>query len=205
MPPRLRPTPPRPGARFRQRPARVATALAVLLLAGTVSACGDDPFAFRWTENPREALLYSIDRDERNRPSAFGMLQGERVVLESAAAAGRWDFAVDRRDGQVVLLPPRAVGVQSRAGVFEVPNARYDEVREAPADTAVYVMREPVVVRMGSIYVIRTRQQSGVFGELCVYYGKVQPLEIDAVNGTLLFRFDTSPDCNNPSLVPPGS
>ncbi len=204
MTPRHRPPKTRPGAFPRPLPTRAGTLLAALVLLGT-AACGDDPFAFRWTENPREALLYSLDRDERNRPSAFGMLQGDRVILESAAAAGRWDFAVDRRGGQVVLVPPRAMGVQSRAGIFEVPNARYDEVREAPADTALYVTREPVPVRMGSIYVIRTRQQSGVFGELCVYYGKVQPLEIDAVNGTLLFRFDTSPDCNNPALVPPGS
>jgi hypothetical protein len=205
MPPRFRSTTSRSGPVARRPLARAVIALALVLLAGTTAACGDDPFAFQWDENPREALLYSIDRDERNRPSAFGMLQGERVVLESAAAAGRWDFAVDRRDGQVVLLPPRAVGVQSRAGVFEVPNARFDEVREAPADTAVYVTRDAVPVRMGSIYVVRTRQQSGVFGEICVYYGKVQPLEIDAANGTLLFRFDTSPDCNNTSLVPPGS
>jgi hypothetical protein len=179
--------------------------LAALVLVATAAACGEDPFAFQWVENPRETTLYSLDRDERNRPTAFGMLNGERVVLENPATSGRWDFALDTRDGGLVLLPPRAVGVQSRAGIVEFPDVRFDEVREAPSDTAVYVTRDPVPLRMGSIYVVRTREQPGSFGQVCVFYGKVQPLEIDPVAGTLLFRFDTSPDCNNPRLVPPGS
>jgi hypothetical protein len=179
--------------------------LAALVLVATAAACGEDPFAFQWVENPRETTLYSLDREERNRPSAFAMLDGERVVLESPAAAGQWDFALNREGGQLVFVPPRAVGVQSRAGIFVVPNVRFDEVREAPADTASYITSQTVPVSLGSIYVVRTRQQSGVFGQACTYYGKVQPLEIDVEQGTLLFRFDTSPDCNNTSLVPPGS
>jgi hypothetical protein len=176
---------------------------ALALVVTVLPACGEDPFLFRWTENPREAFLYSLDRDERNRPSAFEMAQGRRVVLESAEAAGLWDFALDTRDGVLVFLPPRSVGVQSRAGMVEFPNSRYDEVLMAPSDTAAYTTRTPLPVRVGSIYVVRTREQSGVFGQTCTYYGKVQPLEVDPVAGTLLFRFDTSPDCNNPSLVPP--
>jgi hypothetical protein len=187
----------------RTRVPRTLLGAALLLLVSVLPACGEDPFLFRWTENPREAFLYSLDRDERNRPSAFEMAQGRRVVLESAAAAGLWDFALDTRDGVLVFLPPRSVGVQSRAGMVEFPNMRYDEVLEAPGDTAAYTTREPLPVRMGSIYVVRTREQPGPFGQVCVFYGKVQPLEVDPVAGTLLFRFDTSPDCNNPSLVPP--
>jgi hypothetical protein len=194
----------RPSAPLRRRTLnRPLLALVLLGLVGGLAACGDDPFLYRWVENPREALLFSLDRDERNRPSAFAMLEGQRVILEGTTAQGLWDFALDRRNGQLHLVPPRALGVQSRAGVFVVPNARYEEVREAPSDTASYVTREPVLVEAGNIYVIRTRQQTGMFGEACVHYGKVQPLEVDHQAGTLLFRFDTSPDCNNPSLVPP--
>lgn len=189
----------------RRTPGRPLLVAALLLLVAALPACGDDPFLFRWTENPREALLYSLDREERNRPTAFGMLNGERVILENPATSGRWDFALDTRNGALVLLPPRAVGVQSRAGIVEFPDVRFDEVREAPSDTAVYVTRDPVPLRMGSIYVVRTREQPGSFGQVCVFYGKMQPLEMDPVAGTLLFRFDTSPDCNNPRLVPPGS
>jgi hypothetical protein len=177
----------------------------LLALPLVLAGCGEDPFLFRWTENPREALLYSLDRAERNRPSAFEMLSGEPVVLESAAAAGRWDFALSFENGELVFLPPRAVGVQSRAGIVPYPNTRFDELRTAPSDTTLFVTDKSVPVRMGSTYVVRTREQTGFYGEICRYYGKVQPLEVDLVQRTLRFRFDTSPDCNNPSLVPPGA
>jgi hypothetical protein len=179
--------------------------LSALLMPWVLAGCGEDPFLFRWTENPREAMLYSLDRPERNRPSAFEMLSGERVVLESAAASGRWDFALSFQNGELVFLPPRAVGVQSGAGIVAYPNTRFDELRTAPSDTTLFVTDAPVPVRMGSTYVVRTREQTGFYGERCRYYGKVQPLEVDLAQRTLLFRFDTSPDCNNPSLVPPGA
>lgn len=185
-------------------PVRPLLAGALLLALAGTSACGEDPFRLDWVENPREVTLFSLDRDERNRPTAFEMRQGQRVVLESVDAAGLWDFALDTRDGQLVFLPPRSVGVQSQAGMAEFPNTRFDELREAPADTAAYTTRSPVPVRMGSVYAVRTRQQAGGFGQTCIFYGKVQPLEINVEAGTLLFRFDTSPDCNNPRLVPPG-
>ena len=176
---------------------------ALVLLAMATVACGDDPFLVRWTEDPRERVIYSLDRDERNRPSAFEMLQGRQVVLESPEAIGRWDFALDRQAGELVLLPPRALGVTSDAGIAPIPGVRYEDVREAPRDTAAYVMRTPVPLEMGTIYVIRTHQQPGPFGQQCSYYGKVEPLEIDSATGVFRFLFDTSPDCNNRSLVPP--
>jgi hypothetical protein len=179
--------------------------LAAIFLPLALAGCGEDPFLFRWEENPREALIYSLDRPERNRPAAFEMLSGERVVLESITTAGRWDFALSFEGGELVLLPPRALGVQAGAGIAPFPNTRFDELRSAPADTLLYVTDAPVPVRMGTLYVVRTREQVGFYGERCRYYGKVQPLEINLEQRTLLFRFDTSPDCNNPSLVPPGS
>lgn len=179
--------------------------LTILALPVALAGCGEDPFLFRWTENPREAMLYSLDRPERNRPSAFEMLSGEQVVLESAAASGRWDFALSFEGGELVFLPPRSVGVLSGAGIVPYPNTRFDELRMAPSDTTLFVTDTSVPVRMGTTYVIRTREQTGFYGERCRYFGKVQPLEVDLEQRTLVFRFDTSPDCNNPSLVPPGN
>jgi hypothetical protein len=172
---------------------------AILVLA----ACGEDPFIVRWVENPREALLFSLDRQEFNRPSGFEMLSGRRVVIESAGAGGAWDWALDRQDGEMFLLPPRVLGVTSTAAIVPIPGVSFEQVEEAPADTALYIMREPVPVRMGTTYVIRSHEQPGGFGQLCAFFGKVEPLEIDVEAGTLRFLFDTSPDCNNPRLVPP--
>ncbi len=177
----------------------------LLVVLASVAACGEDPFLLRWTENPREVLLYSLEREELNRPTAFDVSTGARIVVESATAAGQWDFALDTREGELVFLPPRSLGVQSRAALFPIPGARFSDVREAPSDTTLYISRDPVPVQLGTVYVVRTRQQSGSFGELCTYYGKVQPLEIDVEGGTLRFLFDANPVCSDRALVPPGS
>jgi hypothetical protein len=179
--------------------------LALLLLGPLLAGCGDDPFQLQWTENPGTATLYSLDREELNRPSAFNMAMRARVIPEGAHAEGRWDFALDRQDGQLFLLPPRVLGVVSRAGLVPVPGTDYQEVREAPADTAQYVTGAPVPLQTGTVYIVRTHQQPGQWGQACHFYGRLEPLEIDVEAGVLTFRHDTSPDCNNRRLVPPGS
>jgi hypothetical protein len=189
--------------RSSSRPFSGTLLLATTLLAGTLLAgCADDPFAVEWQENPREAVLYSLARPDFNRPSAFEMLGGTSLALESPLVSGRWDFALDTRQGTLVLLPPRSLGVLSSAAIAPLPNTDFFDVREAPADTLAFISRAPVPVQMGTTYVIRTHEQFGFFGQACVYYGKMTPLDPDPVNGVLRFRFDTSPECNNRSLVP---
>ncbi len=186
------------------KPTASQSLLVLVLLAIVLSACDDDPFRIPWEESPGETVLYALDRQELNRPSAYNMFERIRVVVESAGSQNRWDFALDRQDGQLVLLPPTYLGVTSRAGIAVVPGAEYDDVREAPADTAAFVTNAPVPVERGTVYVVRTFDQSGRFGERCNYYGRLEPLEIDVEAGTLLFKHDTSPECNNRRLVPPG-
>jgi hypothetical protein len=177
-------------------------ALIVLISLG-LSACGEDPFLFRWQEDPMEDVLYSLDREELNRPSGFDMMGSRAIVVESAQSQGRWDFALDRVDGDLYLLPPKVLGVINRAGIVEIPGVRYEDVQEAPSDTLRYVVDAPVRLRMGSIYVVRTHEQTGAFGQRCFFYGRVEPLSLDSQNGVMRFKHDTSPDCNNRSLIPP--
>jgi len=180
---------------------------AVILLFGvglllTATACGDDPFRIEWSENPAEATLYAMDRQELNRPSAFDMLQRRRVVLESPQSQGRWDFALDRQGGSLVLLPPQALGVTSRAGIAPMPGVAFDDLREAPSDTTRYITREPVPVQVGNTYAVRTHEQRGRFGQICTYYGKLEVVSLRPEDGVLIFRHDTSPECNSRRLVP---
>jgi len=174
------------------------------LLAVTVltTACGEDPFVVRWEESPRETLLYSLDREEMFRPSAFNMLRRDAVVIEAADAQGAWDFAVDRQGGAMVLLPPRVLGIFSGAGIAPIPQSRFQDVTEAPANPNAFVENAPVPLELGTVYVIRTREQQGTFGETCLYFGKIQPTNIDLVAGILYFLHDVSPVCNDPSLIP---
>ncbi len=177
----------------------LCSAAICLLIVG----CGDDPFLVRWRENPQEAVLFSLDREELNRPSAFAMLGRTRVVIEDPSSEGRWDFAVERQGERMMLLPPGALGVTSSAAIVPFPATVYDEITRAPSDTLLYVDDEPVPIDVGTIYVVRTHQQATAFGSVCVYYGKIEPLEIDVLVGTFRFLHDTSPACNNRSLVPP--
>ena len=189
----LRP-PPRVGS------ARWPTAL---LLALLISACGDDPFQIRWSSAPDTVLLYSLARPELNLHSAFNFTQRSTVRIEAPDKTGEWDVALDTQGGQLALLPPGALGIDSRAQVAELSGRTLDEVEEAPSDTLLYAAVQPVPVQLGSVYVIRTRSVAGAFGAKCVYFAKLAPLEIDVTEGRLRFVFEMNPVCNDHQLVPP--
>lgn len=172
----------------------------------STAACDDDPFNFNdWTSAPDTVLLYSLDRPELNLPSAYAFNRRTLHEVEAANSSGLWDVALDTREGRLVLLPPRALGVDGEAGIAPLPNEDYETIREAPADTAAYVSAAAVPVVVGQLYVVRTNESLGGFGQRCTYYAKMQPLEADVQLGTLRFRLDSNPICNNRDLVPPAN
>jgi len=196
-PPRRSWLAPRPA-----RPVRAAGVLAAAFAAGALG-CGDDPFRIDWVASPDTVLLYSLARPELNLPSAFNFNERSVVQVESPGATGRWDVALDTRDGELVFLPPGALGINSRARITALPGLDFDEVREAPRDTTLYASREPLSVSAGVVYVVQTEQTVGSFGQRCVYYAKLEPTVIDVEGGTLEFMFDSNPVCNDSRLVPP--
>ena len=169
-----------------------------------VAGCDDDPFRIDWDVSPDTVLLYSLARPELNLPSGFNLNDGRRVLIEAPGATGAWDFAVDTQDGQIVLLTPGAMGLDSRARITSVTGTPFLEVRRAPADTTDYVADQPVPVEAGPIYILQSGESVGSFGTRCVYYAKLEALDIDPDLGTLLFVFDANPVCNDRALVPPG-
>ena len=172
-------------------------------LSLTLGACEDDPFQVNWLADPDTVLLYSLARPELNLPSGYNFNARQRVRIEAPAASGSWDVALDSQEGELVFLPPGALNITSRARVTALPDAVFEDVREAPRDTAVYSANEAVPIEMNSVYVVRTSESLGSFGRRCVYFAKLEPLEIDVAAGTLRFVFDASPVCNDPRLVPP--
>jgi len=179
-----------------------------LVVAGTLAlsslACGDDPFRLDWEVTPDTVLLYSLARPELNLPSGFNFNQRQRIQVEAPGATGSWDIALDTEDGQLVFLTPGAMGLTSRARITSVTGTPFLEVRRAPADTASYIADEPVPVQAGPIYIVQTGESVGFYGTRCVYYAKLEALDIDPELGTLLFVFDANPVCNDRDLVPPG-
>jgi hypothetical protein len=178
--------------------------LAVILLLPGLWGCDDDPFKIIWEARPDTVMLYSLARPEMNLNSAFDFIRRNAVRVEAPSAVGEWDVAVDTQDGAIVLVPPGAIGVpKSKASIARVDNTTFDEIRRAPTDTTLYVGDRPVVMEVGQLYVIRTRQKQGSYGSLCVYYGKFEPLFLDPEEGRLSFVYDVSPACNDRKLVPP--
>lgn len=179
-------------------------------LAGIVAAalvglagCGDDPFAFDWDDTPDTVQLYSLARSDLNLPSGFGFFDRTTVTVEQPGATGTWDIAVDTRGGEVVLLPPGALGISARARIAPLGPLNFGDVREASDDTLDYVANDPVPAVLGSVYVVRTNRRLGSFSSSCVYYAKLQPVMIDVAEGVLRFQYVSSPLCNSRDLVPP--
>ena len=176
---------------------------ALVALSVGLAACGDDPFFFPWESAPDTVLLYSLARPEPNLDAAFNFHNRVKVRVEAATATGNWDVAVDTRGGQLVFLPPGALGIVSKAGVAALPGFSFDDLQDAPKDTAVYSKLAPVPVELGTVYVVKTSQSPGIFGTNCSYYAKIEPLVIDVEGGTLRLMFDASPVCNSLRLIPP--
>jgi hypothetical protein len=183
--------------------ARVVTTLAAVGLVASLGACGNDPFAIKWSAKPDTVTLYSLSRPDLNLQSAYDFRNRVSVVVESPSSTGRWDMAVDTRNGRIVMVPAAALGVDSRAGIVPMPDVTFDELTEAPADTSVYITDRPVPMDVGSVYVVRTRKSVGSFGSRCFYYAKMEPLSTDPEAGTLTFYFDGAHVCNDRSLIPP--
>ena len=190
------------GRPARRRGLHAFLSLFAMGTVGVLASC-DDPYAIEWTLSPDTTTLYALTRSERNLPSGFDFYNRYRVILEDPDATGNWDMAVDVRGGELVLLPPGALGIDSKARVAALPGRAFDGVTEAPRDTVLYTARSAVPVELGTVYVWRTRQMYGAYGTACVYYSKMEPLVIDAAAGTLEFVYDGSPVCNDRSFVPP--
>lgn len=186
--------------------ARLRLGVLALALFG-LPACGDDPFALRWRGNPQEVVLHSLARPELNTFSAYSLIDRIPLRVEAPNATGRWDLALDTRGGQLVFVPPGALDVFPPSGgpaprILRIEGVTFEELTEAPGDTTLYSVDEPVPVATGSSYVIRTRQSRDRFGQLCVFYAKLEPLEVDPSLGTVRFVFDRNPICRDRSLVP---
>jgi hypothetical protein len=173
------------------------------LLIG-LTACDEDPFVFRWDPTPATARLYSLARPEPNLPSGFAFSPPPGAfVVETPGSTGSWDVALDTEGGALVLKPPGALGITARAAIASLGAIPFDDVDEAPEDTLVYAVDDPVMLVVGEVYVIRTNRRAGSFRSSCVYYAKMEPQVVNATAGELDFRFVASPVCNNRSLVPP--
>lgn len=181
---------------------RLVFLAAAAVTVAALPSCGDNPFEQRWTARPDTALLYALARPEPNLNSAFDFVNRAPRRIEAPGATGRWDVAVDTVGTDLAFLAPRALGVDSDAGVVRFEGMSFDEVTEAPPDSADYAFDTPVPIRIGSTYAVRTREARGSFGRLCFFYAKVEPVSVEPTVGSVRFLYDVNTVCDDRSLVP---
>ncbi len=175
--------------------------MVALLVAST--ACGENIFDIKWTTpDVRTVLLYSLARPELNLPTAFNFVDRVRVEIQAPGATGSWDLLLDTQDGQLVFLPPGALGLTSDVMVLEMPGMDFADVLKAPKDSTLYSKDQPVPVETSSVYVLRTHSGRSRFGVACLFYGKLQPLTVEPALGTVTFQYDVSTLCDDRGLVP---
>jgi hypothetical protein len=130
---------------------------------------------------------------------AFGIRGGR--FPEEIRDALQWDFAVRIVNGQMALVPARALDVpESRAGITQpLIGQTFEDLREAPPQQSL-VLDSAVVMRVGDVYGARSREV-GSFGLSCTQFSKLQPLEVNVATGLLRLRIVTNERCGDPRLA----
>ena len=183
---------------------KLARLLPICAAATTLVAC-DDPFEIDdWTATTDTIQIFSISRPGLiGQPSAYDFVARVLVRVESPSAAGGWDVALRDETGQLALVPAGGFqGQISRAGLAAIPiNTTFEELSEAPPDTASYTVT-PRIVQPGQVYAVRTRR-AGCGFSTGVRFGKIKIISVDQTAGTVRFASLVNPLCNNRDLVPP--
>lgn len=191
---------------FAKRAVRATVALLPLLLL-PLTAC-DDPFGPRvWSAEPDTAQIWSASRPELiGMPSAYDFTTDptRSVLIEGAGSTQGWDVALIDVNGQLMLAPASYFpGQGTRAAIAPRGAGTLASIERAPADSASYT-RSPVALRVGDVYVIRSRINTCETGYGAgTRYAKITPVEIDQQEGTVRFALVRNPYCDDRSLIPP--
>jgi hypothetical protein len=168
-----------------------------------LNACGEDPFADDWYDTPDTVTIYSLRLPvERQLSSGFSFYGRTAIRIELAGATGAWDMALDTQGGELVALPPGALGITARAGIASLGAISFTDFVQAPSDTLLYELNDPVPMTLGHVYAVRTNRVQTGFGG-CVFYAKFMPVTLDASAGFMDFEYVASRSCNNRELVSP--
>ena len=176
--------------------------IVLLPLLFSTAACGSDPFALEWIASADTVRLYAISRPETNVETGFDFGARRTVRIEAPATTTSWDLAVDIVGREAVFLTPGFFGVESDAALVELPDENFDDIEDAPEDDDVYVGDRAVPITLGNLYVVRTRRLRSNYGQLCNHYAKMVPLDVDPVERSVVFVFDTNGICNSRKMQP---
>ena len=175
----------------------------LLVIAAALGACDDDLSLGTWDATPDTIALFSLSRpDGLGFPSAYDFSTRRVVEVETPGATSNWDVALADVSTALQLIPAGAFeGQSSRAAIATIQGQSFDDLTEAPADTARFTA-QPVTLQQGGVYVVRTRRVACGFST-AVHYAKILAVTLDPVAGIATFAVVANPLCNDRSFIPP--
>jgi hypothetical protein len=173
--------------------------LLALVSALVLGACGDPNFLNPATSQNGiiSARLWAIQGTPIYLPSAWSVSFLTRIRLDQNA---NFDFAFDiDPSGQPVLLPRGAFGLlepTGNPGLLPTTKA-WDEVTLAVLNG--YVVSDTIPVAQGQVFYVRSAA-SGICFNSSPLYAKMEILEIDTADRSVLYRILTNSNCGYKSL-----
>jgi hypothetical protein len=180
----------------------IALLASLLACAPLLSACEDG--------NLLGTLILSSDTTAIGLPG--GSAEGSAIDIvrsggdfdlvrnpERLTDAEQWDFALRSTPAGLVFRPFTPVASQFRGAGIAVSDRPFADLKRAPRGTASY-SSEPVSVRLGGVYLLRSRQfASG--NTTCVKYAKFRVLEINQATSIVRFEVVINEGCDDERLA----
>ncbi|MDZ4675166.1 MAG: hypothetical protein SGI84_11975 [Gemmatimonadota bacterium] len=173
--------------------------LAVLVSAPLVGACSDPNFLNPPTSENIiiSARLWAIQGTPINLPSAWSVPLRTRIRLDQSP---NFDFAFDINPaGQPVLLPRGAFGLlepTGNPGLLPTPK-EWDEITLAVLNG--YLTSDTIPIATGDRLYVRS-SSTGICFNSAPLYAKMQILEIDLTDRSVLYRILTDANCGYKGL-----
>jgi hypothetical protein len=177
----------------RRGPASLALALALVVVA-----C-DDPFnefLLNVPDEPSETVLFDFSTGRLQDPSAFDAIGNASVRVDQTT---QWDFMFRVEGGTPQLLPFSAIADSVSEAGLQRSAETFEEITVAPEFG--YETSTPFGVEVGDIIVVKSRRDRTQF-LICNQYVKLEVLEIDLDDNTILFRYLRNPNCGDRVLEP---
>ena len=176
-------------------PGRLA---ALLLLVAVVAGCSDpfEPFLTP-VPGPEEVVLHDFRTGSLLDAAAFDLFNRTAVRTDQSTA---WDFvfAMDPDLGPTLQARESVIGQESAAGI-QNSSSEFDFLILAPADD--YTQSEPVLISVGSVLVVRSRQSASVRAR-CRVFGKLEILLIEGSPAAATIKYVVNPNCEQQNIEP---
>lgn len=174
--------------------------LLLSLLGGLgLAACGDPNF-LNPPNFPNGAItvrLWAIQETPLYLPSAWSISGANRIRLDQSP---NFDFAFDlTADGRPVLLPQGIFGLLQQSGNpgFIRTETAWDDI--VLAEINGYLVNDTIPIAVGDRFYARSSSVPLCFSSL-PFYAKIQIMEIDAEDRSVLFRILANLNCGYKSL-----